>query len=125
MQRAGVPGNFRFAIAPLGHFIQATVQKECSLGDMHRAGVPFMTGTDLSIPYVFAGFSVHDELALFVETGFTPMEALQAATRNPAIYLGELRSHGTIERGKLANLVLLEANPLENIRNTQRVTGLV
>jgi imidazolonepropionase-like amidohydrolase len=84
-----------------------------------------MTGTDLSIPYVFAGFSVHDELALFVEAGFTPMEALQAATRNPAMYLGELRSHGTIERGKLANLVLLEANPLENIRNTQRITGVI
>jgi imidazolonepropionase-like amidohydrolase len=101
-------------------------KKELQLvGDMHRAGVPFMTGTDLSIPYVFAGFSVHDELALFVDAGFTPMEALQAATRNPAMYLGEIRSHGTIESGKLANLVLLEANPLENIRNTQRITGVI
>jgi imidazolonepropionase-like amidohydrolase len=101
-------------------------QKELQLvGAMRRAGVPFMTGTDLSIPYVFAGFSVHDELALLVDAGFTPMEALQAATRNPAMFLEELGSHGTIERGKLANLVLLEANPLENIRNSQRISGVV
>jgi hypothetical protein len=99
-------------------------QKELQLvGAMHRAGIPFLTGTDLSIPYVFAGFSVHDELAMLVETGFTPMQALQAATRNPAIFLGELGSHGTVERGRLANLVLLEANPLENIRNTQRISA--
>jgi imidazolonepropionase-like amidohydrolase len=53
------------------------------------------------------------------------MEALQAATRNPARFLGELSSQGTVERGKLANLVLLEANPLENIRNTQRINAVV
>ena len=101
-------------------------QKELEMvGAMHRAGVPLMTGTDLSIPYVFAGFSVHDELALFVQAGLTPMEALQAATRNPAVFLGELSSQGTIERGKLANLVLLAANPLENIRNTRRIDGVV
>lgn len=101
-------------------------QKELQIvAAMRDAGVPFMIGTDLSIPYVFAGFSVHDELALFVETGFTPMQALQAATRNPAVFLDELSSHGTIERGKLANLVLLEANPLANIRNTQRISAVV
>ncbi len=100
-------------------------QKELELvGAMHRAGVPLMTGTDLSIPYTFAGFSLHDELALFVQAGLTPIEALQAATRNPAVFLGELTSHGTIERGKIANLVLLEANPLENIRNTQRINAV-
>ena len=93
-------------------------QKELELvGAMHRAGVPLMTGTDLSIPYTFAGFSLHDELGLFVQAGLTPMEALQAATRNPAVFLGELSSQGTIERGKIANLVLLDANPLENVRN--------
>lgn len=101
-------------------------KKELELvGAMHRAGVPFITGTDLSIPYVFPGFGVHEELALLVGAGFKPLEALQAATRNPAMYLGELGSHGTIERGKLANLVLLEANPLENIRNTQRISGVI
>jgi imidazolonepropionase-like amidohydrolase len=101
-------------------------QKELQLvGAMHRAGVPFMTGTDLSGPYVFAGFSLHDELALLVAAGFTPMEALQAATRNPAIYLGELSSSGTVERGKLADLVLLDANPLLDIHNTKRIAGVV
>ena len=101
-------------------------QKELELvGAMHRAGVPLMTGTDLSIPYTFAGFSLHDELGLFVQAGLTPMEALQAATRNPAVFLGELSSQGTIERGKIANLVLLDANPLENIRNTRRINAVV
>ena len=101
-------------------------QKELELVDaMHRAGVPFMTGTDLSIPYTFAGFSLHDELALFVQAGFTPMEALQAATRNPAVFLGDQGSQGTVEQGKVANLVLLDANPLVNIRNTQRIFAVV
>jgi len=101
-------------------------QKELELvGAMHRAGVPLMTGTDLSIPYIFAGSSLHDELGLFVQAGLTPMEALQAATRNPAVFLGELSSEGTIERGKIADLVLLDANPLENIRNTQRIDAVV
>lgn len=95
------------------------------VGAMHRAGVPFMTGTDLSGAYVFAGFSLHHELELFVQAGFTPLEALQAATRNPAIYLGEHRSQGTVERRKLANLVLLEANPLEDIRNTRRINAVI
>jgi imidazolonepropionase-like amidohydrolase len=101
-------------------------RKELELvGAMHRAGVPFMTGTDLSIPYVFAGFSVHDELALLVEAGFTPMAALQTATRNPAVFLGELDSMGTVTRGKIANLVLLAADPLKDIRNSGRINGVV
>ncbi|HKE55809.1 MAG TPA: amidohydrolase family protein, partial [Pyrinomonadaceae bacterium] len=95
------------------------------VGLLHRAGVPFMVGTDaFGSAYVFTGFSVHDELALFVRAGFTPMEALQAATRNPANFLGELSSQGTIEPGKLANLVLLEANPLEDINNSRKIWGV-
>ncbi len=101
-------------------------RKELELvGAMHRAGVPFMTGTDVSGAYVFPGFGLHDELRLFVQAGFTPMEALQAATRNPAKFLGELSSQGTVERGKIANLVLLEANPLADISNTQRIKAVV
>jgi hypothetical protein len=96
------------------------------VGLLHRAGVPFMIGTDGSgSANVFTGFSVHDELALFVGAGFTPLEALQAATRNPAVFLGELPSEGTVEPGKLANLVLLEANPLENIDNSKKIWGVV
>jgi hypothetical protein len=101
-------------------------QKELELvGAMHRAGVPFMAGTDLGGAYVFAGFSLHHELELFVQAGFTPLEALQAATRNPAIFLGLSSSEGTVERGKLANLVLLDADPLKDIRNTQRVNAVI
>jgi hypothetical protein len=101
-------------------------QKELELvGAMRRAGVPFMTGTDLGGAYVFAGFSLHHELELLVQAGFTPMEALQAAILNPARFLGELVSQGTIERGKIANLVLLEANPLEDIRNTRRINAVI
>jgi imidazolonepropionase-like amidohydrolase len=92
------------------------------VGDMHRAGVDFLAGTDMgpNTPVV-PGAGLHDELELLVESGFTPMEALQSATRNPARYLGKLADMGTIEPGKLADLVLLDANPLEDIRNTRKV----
>ena len=107
-------------------FKKRLFQKELDLiGAMHRAGVPIMSGTDLSNAYVFAGFSLHDELALFVQAGFSPMEALQTATRNPALFLGESNSQGTVERGKLANLALLEANPLTDIRNTRRINAVI
>jgi imidazolonepropionase-like amidohydrolase len=96
-----------------------------AVGVMHRAGVQFMAGTDVSNPYLYPGFSLHDELALFVEAGLTPMEALQTATRNPAEFLGLSDSLGTVERGKFADLVLLEANPLEDIANTRRISGVV
>jgi imidazolonepropionase-like amidohydrolase len=92
---------------------------------MHRAGVRFMTGTDLSAAYVFAGFSVHHEMELLVQAGLTPFEALQASTINPAIFFGEEKNSGTVESGKLANLVLLEANPLTDIRNTQRINAVI
>lgn len=101
-------------------------QKELELvGALHRAGVQLMTGTDLSGAYVFAGFSVHHELELFVQAGLLPLEALQAATRNPAIFLGQIDSLGTVESGKIANLVLLDANPLEDIRNTRKIRAVV
>jgi imidazolonepropionase-like amidohydrolase len=93
------------------------------VGAMHHAGVPFMAGTD-SAPgvYIMPGFSLHDELANFVEAGFTPMESLQTATSNPAKFLGIEASLGSVESGKIADLVLLTANPLEDIRNTQRIS---
>ena len=101
-------------------------QKELELvGAMHKAGVPFMTGTDVPGAYTYPGFSLHDELALFVQTGFSPLEALQAATINPAKFLGLDKSLGTIEKGKFADLVLLDANPLENIANTKKISAVI
>ena len=93
---------------------------------MFRAGVPFMAGTDTAAGvHVFPGFSLHDELALFVRAGLTPMQALQTATRNPAEFMDRLADLGTVERGKLADLVLLDANPLDDIANTRRISAVV
>jgi hypothetical protein len=92
---------------------------------MRWAGVRLLAGTDASVPYCFPGSGLHDELELLVEAGLNRMEALQAATRNPAEFLGRQRDLGTVERGKLADLVLLDASPLEDIRNTRRIRAVV
>lgn len=92
---------------------------------MRQAGVEFMAGTDTPNIWGAVGQSLHKELALFVKIGFTPLEALQTATRNPAKYLGMLDSLGTVEAGKFADLVLLDANPLEDIANTQRIAAVI
>lgn len=91
----------------------------------NEMGVRFLAGSDVGNPYIFPGFSLHEELALLVEAGLTPMEALQTATRNPARFLGASDSLGTIEAGKMADLVLLDANPLENIRNTRKIRAVI
>jgi len=93
------------------------------VGLMNRAGVNLMAGTDLGVKWVVSGQSLHREIGYLVDAGLTPMQALQAATRNPARFLGV--NAGTVEPGKLASLVLLEANPLEDIRNTTRIHGVV
>ena len=92
---------------------------------MHRAGVKMLAATDAVVWYVVPGFSLHDELELFVQAGLSPMDALQTATRNPAIYFGLSDTLGTVEEGKKADLVLLEANPLENISNTKRINAVI
>ena len=92
---------------------------------MKRAGVKFMAGTDAPNPLVVPGRSLHDELELLVQAGFTPLEALQSATRNPAEYLGRLDTLGTVEKGKIADLVLLEANPLEDIGNSRKIWAVI
>ncbi|MBL8222335.1 MAG: amidohydrolase family protein, partial [Bryobacterales bacterium] len=92
---------------------------------MKEAGLQILAGTDAGNRGSEPGESLHRELELLVEAGLTPMEALQAATRNAAEYLGKQKEWGTIEKGKAADLVLLDANPLEDIRNTRRISAVV
>jgi imidazolonepropionase-like amidohydrolase len=105
---------------------QREVAHEFSLvGAMHRAGVPFLAGTDAAPGiYIVPGFSLHDEMANFVEAGFTPMEALQTATSNPARFLGR-DDVGSVAPGRFADLVLLAANPLDDIKNTKKINAVV
>lgn len=95
------------------------------VGKMKNAGVRLLAGTDLGTSYIFAGSSMHDELALFVKAGLSAFEALQTATTNPAFFFGKEKDLGTIEKGKLADLMLLDANPLENIGNTRKINAVV
>ncbi len=95
------------------------------VGPMRRAGVKFIAGTDLANPYCFPGFSLHDELGLLVKGGLTPMEALQAATCNPAEFLDMTDSLGTVKAGKIADLVLLDDDPTVDIGNTRKIAGVV
>ena len=95
------------------------------VGRIHRAGVKILAGTDTMNPYCFPGFSLHDELKLLVESGLPPMAALQAATRNAAEFIGRLDTLGTIEAGKIADLVLLDKNPLVEIGNTQSIQAVI
>ena len=92
---------------------------------MHAAGVPVMAGTDTTAPNVFPGFALHEDLYYFVQAGLTPLEALQAATVKPAEFLGRAAEQGTIAPGKRADLVLLNANPLDDIRNTQKIDAVI
>jgi imidazolonepropionase-like amidohydrolase len=95
-------------------------------GAMHRAGVRILVGTDASDePNVYPGSGVHDELELLVEAGLTPAEALAAATTGPAEYLGLRDSLGTLETGRVADMVILDANPLADIRNIRHVHAVV
>jgi imidazolonepropionase-like amidohydrolase len=96
------------------------------VGTMHRAGVTILAGTDASDePFVYAGASLHDELELLVSAGLGPADALAAATARPAAFLGATDSLGTLEPGKVADLVILDADPLVNIANTRRVHAVV
>jgi hypothetical protein len=92
---------------------------------MKRGGAEILAGTDTGDPQTVAGFSLHDELALLVRAGLTPLEAIQAATRNAARCLGVENRFGTIEKGKAADLVLLDADPLADIRNTRKISTVV
>ncbi len=95
------------------------------LREFIRLKIPLMIGTDASLPFVHPGFSVHQEMALFVAYGASPFEALEAATVIPSRLLGIDGEVGSIHPGKLADLVLLDENPLEAIDNTLKIYGVV
>jgi hypothetical protein len=97
---------------------------EQMVGLMFRAGVPLLAGTDAMNPYCIPGFSLHDELALLVESGLTPLAALQAATLRPAEFLARAAELGSVAPGKRADLVLLSADPLADIRNTTQIQAV-
>jgi imidazolonepropionase-like amidohydrolase len=88
---------------------------------LQRAGVLLLAGTDLAIPYVYPGSSLHEELELLVRSGLSPLQALQTATINPARFFKKEHETGSVQKGKRADLVLLNANPLENIANTKNI----
>ena len=92
---------------------------------MNEAGVLLLAATDVGVPLQVPGFSLHVELGRLVEAGLTPLEALQTATLNPAGVLDMADSLGTIQPSRLADLVLLDANPVEDIRNTQLIHAVV
>jgi imidazolonepropionase-like amidohydrolase len=103
---------------------QLLEEKQKLVGKMYKADVSILAGTDTGNPYCFPGFSLHDELALLVESGLTPMSALQAATRNAARLMGTTDRYGSIARGKVADLVMLDADPLADIHNTTKISAV-
>lgn len=98
--------------------VEAVFEKELAIvGALHRAGIPVVAGTDQTVP----GYSLHREIELYVQAGFTPMEAIQAATIVPARVMGMEKQSGTVEKGKRGDLIIINGNPLEDIHNTRNV----
>ena len=92
---------------------------------LHEAEVPIISGTDCASIFMVPGFSLHKELEEMVASGMPVFDVLRSATYNPAEFFGILDDLGTVEEGKLADLLLLAASPLENISNTQQVNAVI
>ena len=133
-----IPGNLRTTwdqgrLASLANQTEADIilRKQFALktlalvNNMHHAGVSLMAGTDSAAPNVFPGFSLHEDVWYMVQAGLSPMQALQAATSTPARFLGLANQQGAIAPGQRADLVLLDANPLDDIHNTQNIHAVV
>jgi len=124
--RGGYEQNVKDATAEQADVRMMLLKRSLGITEqMHKGRMKILAGTDTAAPFVFPGSSLHEELALLVQAGLAPTEALQAATRNPAEFLGRLNSQGTIAVGKNADLVLLDANPLEDIHNTQKIRAVI
>jgi cytosine/adenosine deaminase-related metal-dependent hydrolase len=117
--------NRAHAVAPADSGVVRSYFSFDRTRDLKNAGVKLLAGTDMPQPFVFPGFSLHEELELLVRSGLTPLEALRTATYNPAEFLGTLDSLGTVTQGKVADLVLLDADPLADIRNTRRISAVI
>ncbi len=92
-----------------------------AVGILHRAGIPIVAGTDQAVP----GYSLHREIELYVQAGFTPMEAIQAATIVPARAMGVDKESGTVEKGKRGDVILIDGDPLADIHNTRNVEYVI
>jgi imidazolonepropionase-like amidohydrolase len=118
-----MPDSIPIGADSVGRAVYA--KRLAQVATMHRAGVRILTGTDAPLRNSPPGFGLHEEFLLLTRGGFSPFEVIRAATLEPARYLGMLDSAGTIASGKLADLVLLDANPLRDIRNTRRIAAVV
>ena len=108
--------------SPQAEIREKVFAKELAVvGALHKAGVPIVAGTDQTVP----GHSLHREIELYVQAGFTPMEAIQAATIVPARVMGLDKEIGTVESGKRADVIILDGNPLESIRNIRKVEFVI
>jgi len=92
---------------------------------MHKEGIPMMAGTDCACEGGIPGYSIHKELQLFVEAGLTTFDALQTATINPIKFLDLTDSLGTVEKGKIADLIILNRNPIDDISATQKIFAVI
>jgi hypothetical protein len=123
-----VEGGWRQKMLAVPKPDSAMVQSSFSFertGALNKSGVGLLAGTDAPRAFIYPGFSLHEELSLLVRSGLTPLEALRTATYYPADFLGSLDSLGTIGKGKIADLVLLDADPLKDIHNTSRISAVV
>jgi imidazolonepropionase-like amidohydrolase len=91
---------------------------------LHDAGVPFMIGTDLTVPGILPGEAVHQEMAIWQDAGIPPADVLRSATLVPVRFMGLENRLGTVTAGKIASLVLVKGNPLEDVRNAQLIDGV-
>jgi imidazolonepropionase-like amidohydrolase len=108
--------------APNTDLPEKVFEKQLAIvGALHKAGITIVAGTDQTVP----GYSIYREIELYAQAGFSPMEAIQAATIVPALVMGFGSELGTVEVGKRADLVLLDANPLDDIRNIRTVRYVI
>jgi hypothetical protein len=108
--------------SPYAELQEKVFQKEVEIvGALHKAGITIVAGTDQTVP----GYSLYREIELYVQAGFTPMEAIQAATIVPARVMGVDKELGTVEAGKRADLIILDASPLDSIHNIRTVKFVI